>query len=161
MELARQTVTEKGLVATKLHTRVTVPPVPTARFDDREGDAQVQDVAAVNGQAGRLQRGHKQKHLDGGSDLRNADRYENRAARRRSKKATKSRDRRVRDAGTLRDTVLAQARVAAGETTASPALVANARKALAPRIEALRSEFPEISDDEAIAGIKMAMESLR
>lgn len=147
-----------------MHTDHAVIPVTrmhTRSLAEDDLGAQVQDDASVNAQAGRLSPGHKQKHLDGGSDLRRADRWEDRAAQRRSKKATRNRDRRVRSAETLRDTVLAQIRVASGKTDASPALVKNARKALQPRIDALRAEMPTITEDEALVGLEAAVAALR
>lgn len=156
MELARKKIEESRLISASDGTplaRVTTPAgknvepeditterpaVPLVRFDD-----------AVAGQLGRLQQGHKGRHASGPSNERDYDRRTAIARRKRQKKSNGRRLRAHRDATMALETLRQQVRVAAGRTSASPAMVANARKALERKVAAVQRENPELTGEQA------------
>lgn len=104
---------------------------------------------AVAGQLGRLQQGHKGRHASGPSNERDYDRRTAIARRKRQKKSNGRRLRAHRDATAAIETLRQQIRVAAGQTSASPAMVENARKALERKVAAVQRENPELTGEQA------------
>lgn len=156
MELARQKIEQSRLISANDGTplaRVTTaagenvtaeditterPTVPVVPFGD-----------AVAGQLGRLQQGHKGRHPSGPSNERNYYRQDDANRRKRQKKSNARRLRAHRDATVALETLRQQVRVAAGQTSASPAMVENARKALERKVAAVQRENPELTGEQA------------
>lgn len=80
----------------------------------------------------------------------------------RAKKTNAKRSKAWREQVMSVETLAAQLRIATGGAPeASPALVANARKALQPKIAEMQGQFPGLSDDEAMDAMLAGIEALR
>lgn len=128
--------------------------VPTTTFDAKSRV----DGHRIQSQLGRLKA--RGQAIATGAAPRDYDRHEDRAAARRSKKATRSRDRRERDKAVAADTLAQQARVALGRTSANEHVVRNARAGLAKHVEQMQAEFVGLTEEDALEVILTGAERM-
>lgn len=131
-------------------------PVPTV-FDaiSRLGGA------AERAQEGLLQLGRTGRDADGGSAARNADRHDQRNRSRRQRKSNARRTRMEMQQAQVFETLRAQIRVASGQTSASPALVENARKALQAKVDRVLTANPGMTEEQAAEIVYTAAAGVR
>lgn len=109
------------------------------------------DGNRVAGQFGRLAKSRPAS--DYGLTERNHERRIESADRSRNRKTNARYQRKVRAQQQSLQDLQAQIRVASGETSASPALVANARKALEAKVNKVMQEVPDLTEQEAVQAV--------